>query len=136
MKWVGNQHDHDPVANGPDLTEAIMARLGFERVEATEWRRLRRGLWVGRTLLLVALAGMAGIGVYAHSLSSRARVEHAGSIPAALGQTFPVHNDHALGDAIGQVGLFLSAQDDRTTPEKPRRRTDEQQSRIPVSETW
>ena len=137
MKWVGDSHVDEP-RREPDLTEPIMRRLGFERIEGREARRLRRMRWTGRVMVLASIVGVIGFGVYIHSLSSRARKPMKNSIPEALDDTFAQSAN--MGETIREIASFLSHPDaapmatEEAAGVKPRSNTDEQQSRVPFSD--
>lgn len=146
MRWVGDHFDDgfNPAKQaGPDMTEPIMYRLGFVRVHGGELRRLRCRLLIGRIMVLATLAGVVGMGVYAHGLSSRARIASETSIPEAFNEIS--NHTASMSETIRQLSTLLSAtesdSDEPTFEEetplvKPERHSDEQKSRVPWSDLF
>ena len=88
----------DPV-DAPDVTRAVMGRLGYMAVSGKVSRRHRLRLWsrrVGLTLVCLLAIGMA---MRVHDQSSRARNSRNDNLPSALGNDLQ-HQQRRFQDAI------------------------------------
>jgi hypothetical protein len=75
----------------PDVTRAVMGRLGYMKVSAKVSRRHRLNRWGSRAGLTLAALMALGIGWRVHDAGSRARRPLEGNIPAALGNDLQKH---------------------------------------------
>ena len=98
---------------GPDLTESIMQRLGYQR--ADDVASIRSDMWQrwGRRLSVAAAAGVAlFVGVFVHQAGPDARSASDLSIPSAIQNDIDRH-----GQSVGQ--LIQTIQQLTPTPRHP-----------------
>lgn len=82
----------------PDVTDNVMARLGFVRVSPEEARRIRRRRWAFRASVLATLAVAAYGAFLIRDASIHARFEAEGpAISSALGQDMNRHASNLQG---------------------------------------
>lgn len=65
-------HLADPIP-APDLTNRIMDHLGYEKVSSAEKRNADRRKYAERGMIMFLFITIVCFGVYAHSMSNRAR---------------------------------------------------------------
>lgn len=89
----GDDHlfDFAQPAKSPDMTRAVMGRLGYMQVSTKVSRRHRLHRWVSRAGLTLAALLAVGVGLQMHNESSRARRPLDGNVPAALGNDLQQH---------------------------------------------
>lgn len=68
----------------PDLTESIMGRLGYRRVDAAERRRLQRRRWLTRGAAVLSALAVVLIGFQVHQMSDNVRSVRGVTIDAAI----------------------------------------------------
>ena len=71
---------------GPELTGAVMARLGFMKAHPRVVRRRRVRRWIGRGLAAGVALGVIGTGLWMHQVDVEARRPQRLTIPAAISQ--------------------------------------------------
>ncbi len=71
---------------GPELTGAVMARLGFMKAHSRVVRRRRVRRRIGRGLAVGVALGVIGTGLWMHQLDIEARRPQRLTIPAAISQ--------------------------------------------------
>lgn len=89
----------------PDLTEPIMERLGYTRVDPAEARRHKRHRRARRLAVATAAIGVLIFGAYLYELGPTSRQMEGGSIPAAVGHDIELHRNQVqeMFRTIGNV---------------------------------
>lgn len=80
----------------PDLTESIMGRLGYRRIDSAQRRRLLRRRWLTRGAAALSALAVVLIGFQVHQMSDNVRSARGVTIDAAISRD--------LGSPIEAVG--------------------------------
>lgn len=77
----------------PDMTRAIMGKLGFMRAAPAVVRRARSRRRAGRIAFSLAMVGIILISAYLHQRSDDVRRPEGPTLPAAIGNDLNLHHD-------------------------------------------
>ena len=86
--------------SAPDLTRAIMGRLGYMRAAPRVVRRERLRRNLGRGLFSLALIALLGVAVHLHEQSPLARRPAEVTLPAAIRNDLDRHPQQDVGLAV------------------------------------
>ncbi|MCA9289846.1 MAG: hypothetical protein KDA25_01890 [Phycisphaerales bacterium] len=89
----------DRPASTPDLTDAIMSRLGYTRVDARRARWARRRRHAMRFLTVFALLGVIAVGVHLSGQRADARRPAETTVATALGNDVTRHVENTRSAA-------------------------------------
>lgn len=118
----------------PDMTRAIMGRLGYMRLSETAVRCRRRIKWVRRIATAACLGLVLGVGLFMHRESTDSRLPAGPTIPRALHNSLRQGGEQ-LDRAINSIRLFenFSVPQIQPTPEttRPYRPELERENQLP-----
>jgi hypothetical protein len=91
--------------SAPDVTHAVMGRLGYMNVKPNVARRHQVRRWVNRTGTVAVMAIAAVLALRLHESSSQIRRAESLTIPGAVGEDFQ-RNQHQLREMIQTIRNF------------------------------